>query len=54
MLKKDFHDKKYFYILIYFIKLIKLSLESGAQRVTTGQYKHVNSSTKIHYVLNPH
>ena len=39
LLKKDFHDKRFLYIFFSFIKLIKLSIQSGAQRVTTEKYK---------------
>ena len=39
MLKKDFNDERYIYILFCFIEPIKLYLESETQHVATAEYK---------------
>lgn len=39
MLKKDFNDERYIYILFCFIEPIKLYLESETQHAATAEYK---------------
>ena len=53
MLKKDFSDKHYFYILFRIVKLIKMYIESETQHITRAKYKHGDSTTKTFDYLIP-
>ena len=53
MLKKDFSDKQYFYILFRIVKLIKMYIEPESQHLATAKYKHGDPATKAFEYLIP-